>query len=97
MKWMTIGTPPFDSIETLDRIRGELDATQYGLEASYAGTAEDGTLRVVTVWESKEHADRFFTEVLGPTLARVLAPEPVGAQQVVGVQVERISTANPVA
>jgi hypothetical protein len=31
------------------------------LQEHRVGTATDGHLRVVSLWESKEHADRFFT------------------------------------
>lgn len=41
------------------------------------------------MWESKDHADRFFREVLGPVLARVLGPEPAGAPTTTGMEVLR--------
>jgi hypothetical protein len=59
------------------------------MEARYIGTTDDGTLRVVSLWQSKSHADRFFAEKLGPALAKVLAPEPVGASNLVGMNVQR--------
>ena len=67
-----------------------------GLEARYVGTAS-GTLRVVTSWESKAHADRFFAEKLGPALAKVLGPEPAGAPEVIGIDVVRSYVREPVA
>jgi hypothetical protein len=41
-----------------------------GLVATYAGTGPDG-LCVISVWESKAHADRFTAEQLVPTLQRL--------------------------
>ena len=61
-----------------------------------SGTADDGTLRVISLWESKAHADRFFTEKLGPALAKVLGPEPVGAPTAVGIDVARTYARQPV-
>jgi hypothetical protein len=96
MQWITIGTPPFRSIEQLDSIFAQLDSVP-GLEARYAGAAQDGTLRVVVLWESKAHADRFFTETLGPALAKALGPEPVGTPEVVGIDVARSYVRQPIA
>jgi hypothetical protein len=45
-----------------------------GLQARYVGSG-DGKLRLVPLWESKEHADRHLGERLGPTLAQALGPE----------------------
>jgi hypothetical protein len=54
-------------------------------------------LRVVSPWESKAHADRFFTGTLPPVLAKVLGPEPVGAPETIGIDVARSYTREPVA
>ena len=94
--WITIGTPPFRSIEQFDQVIAQVGADPEGLEARYAGTAEDGSLRVISVWSSKAHAERFMTEKLGPALAAVLGPEPVGAPTAVGVDVARSYTPQPV-
>jgi len=67
-----------------------------GMDVRYVGTADDGTLRVISLWESKAHADRFFTEKLGPALAKVLGPEPVGAPTAVGIDVARTYARQPV-
>ena len=74
MQWITVTTPPFGWIEQFDKVRPQLGEIPAGLQARYLGTA-DGKLRIVTLWESKEHADRYFAERLGPTLARALGPE----------------------
>ncbi|MDQ3679097.1 MAG: hypothetical protein M3378_00835 [Actinomycetota bacterium] len=67
------------------------------LEARYVGRAEDGKLRVVTLWQSKTHADRFFTETLGPVLAEALGPEPVGVPEAIGIDVARSYVREPLA
>ena len=95
--WMTIATPPFTDIETFDRVVAQFGGTPDGLRARYVGTADDGKLRVASLWESKEHAERFFTGSLGPALARVLGPEPVGASTTTGIDVLRVHAPEPVA
>ena len=93
--WLTIATPPFRSIEQLDEVVARVGDRPDGMQARYAGTAEDGSLRVVSVWESKAHADRFMSERLGPALAAVLGPEPVGTPQALGIDVARSFTPEP--
>lgn len=96
MKWIAVATPPFRSIEQFDQVMGQLGAEPEGLDARYVGSTADG-LRVVTLWESKEHADRFFADRLGPALAKVLGPEPAGKPQVFGIEVARTYVRHPVA
>ena len=96
MQWITIATPPFRSLDQFDKIVAEMDGQPEGLQARYVGTT-DGAFRVVTVWESKAHADRFFAETLGPVLARALGPEPVGTPEIVGIDVARSYVREPVA
>ena len=84
--WLTIATPPIKSLDQLDQAMSA--AVPDGLRARYACQA-DGEFRVIAVWETKEHADRFFSEVLGPILARVLGPEPAGAPAMTGMEVLR--------
>jgi hypothetical protein len=97
MQWITVSTPPFGSIEQLDTVFGQIGGVPDGLEARYAGPAGDGKLRVVVLWQSKAHADRFFTETLGPALAKALGPEPAGTPEVVGIEVARAYVRQPVA
>jgi hypothetical protein len=96
MQWITVATPPFNSIEQFDATLAEAGGNPDGLEARYVGTA-DGRLRVVSLWQSKAHADRFFTETLPPVLAKVLGPEPVGTPETIGIDVARSYTREPVA
>jgi hypothetical protein len=91
MQWIAVAKPPFTSIEQFDQVMENIGNEPEGLEARYVGSSEDG-LRVVTLWESKAHADRFFAERLGPALAKTLAPEPAGAPSVLGIDVARAYT-----
>jgi hypothetical protein len=93
--WITVATPPFRSVEQFDQVMRHVGEEPEGLEARYVGTSEDG-LRVVTLWESKAHADRFFADRLGPALAKVLGPEPAGKPTVLGVEVARTYTRQPI-
>ena len=97
MQWITVATPPFGSIEQFDEVLAHLGQEPDGLEARYVGPADDGKLRVVTLWESKAHADRFFADTLGPALAKVLGPEPVGIPEATGIEVTRTYRREPVA
>ena len=89
MTYITVVTPPFDDVERFDETVRRLDGPHDGLEARYVGRADDGRLRVITLWESKAHADRFFAQTLGPLLARTLGPEPRGEVHKVGMDVAR--------
>ncbi|WP_232667765.1 hypothetical protein [Pseudonocardia sp. TRM90224] len=57
-----------------------------GFIARFAGKV-DGGLRVISVWESKSDADRFFTEQLGPLLRELVGGDP-GRPQVSELNVE---------
>src|SRR5215212_7818792 len=83
--WITVATPPFTDIERFDEVVAHIGQDPDGMLARYAGATEDGSLRVVSLWESKAHADRFATERLGPALAAVLGPEPEGASLGTGI------------
>ena len=97
MAWITVATPSFASIEHVDAVLAQLDGAPDGMEERYIGTAEDGKLRVVSLWQSKAHAERFFAEKLGPALAKALGPEPVGASEILGIDVQRSYVRQPVA
>ena len=89
MKWITVATPSFATLDQVDAVVAQLDGPPEGMEARYIGSTADGDLRVVSLWATKEHADRFFTEKLGPAVAKALGPEPTGASEVVGIEVAR--------
>ncbi|QNE18737.1 hypothetical protein F1D05_13505 [Kribbella qitaiheensis] len=95
MQWIAVATPPFGSIEQFDQVMSNMGQEPDGLQARYVGTAGDG-VRVVTLWESREHAERFFAERLGPVLAKVLGPDPAGTPEILGIEVARTYTRQPV-
>lgn len=95
MQWISIVTPPFGSVEQFDQVMQQVGAEPEGLQERYVGNTADG-LRVVAVWDSKQHADRFFADQLGPALAKVLGPEPAGRPDVLGVEVARAYSRQPV-
>jgi hypothetical protein len=55
-------------------VSARLGTNQPGFIARFAGETAEG-LRVISVWESKADADRFFAEDHGPLLAELLGPE----------------------
>ena len=95
MKWITVATPPVKTIEQFDQVVSRFGEAPEGLETRYVGS-DGGKLRVVSLWSSKSHADKFFAEKLGPALASVLGPEPVGLAEVIGIEVERSFVSEPV-
>jgi hypothetical protein len=96
MKWITVATPSFASLDEADAVIAQIDRAPDGMEARYVGTAGDGTLRVVSLWESKEQAERFIADKLGPAVTRALGPEPDGTSELVGIDVARSYVRQPV-
>ena len=93
--WITVATPSVTSLEQVDAVLAQLTGPPDGAKARYIGTTEDGQIRVVSLWDSKAHADRFFTEKLGPAMAAALGPEPAGASEITGVEVARSYVREP--
>ena len=93
---ITVATPSFASLDQVDAVIAQLDGPPEGMHARYIGTTEDGDLRVVSLWESKAHAERFLTEKLGPAVAKALGPEPKGASELVIIDVARTYEREPV-
>jgi hypothetical protein len=81
MAWMTIAKPPYTSIDDYHKVMEAVGTEPDGLHARYVGSGPDG-VRVVAIWESQQHAQRFLTERLAPALAKVLGPEPQGLPEV---------------
>lgn len=94
--WITVATPPMTDLALFDKICAAA-GDPAGALARYAGPAGDGRLRVVVLWESQAHAEAFFADKLGPAIATVLGPEPMGRPEVVGITVEREYVAAPAA
>jgi hypothetical protein len=97
MPYIVVATPSFPSLSQLDEVVDRLGEAPEGLLQRHAGTAPDGTLRIVSVWESKADADRFLTsERLGAVIAQVLGPEPAGTPERLGIDVARSFVREPV-
>ena len=95
MSWMLIATPPLRTVEQFDAVTADA-GTPEGLEGRWCGRTENGDLRVVTLWTSREDAERFLSERLGPAFARVLGPEPAGRPEILGLEVLRSWVPTPV-
>jgi hypothetical protein len=94
MSYLTIAKPAFGTLEGFQKIMGARGIGQgepEGLEARYVADVGDG-IRVVAVWKSKEHADRFLEERLAPALATAF-DEPQGRPQMLQGDVANSYTA----
>lgn len=87
--WIAVATPPFSSLDQIDAVLSELEPPPDGLEARYVGTTPDGEFRIVSLWESQGHAEQFFTNRIGPTIAKVHGPGSIPASLLVGIDVAR--------
>jgi hypothetical protein len=96
MQWITVATPSFATLDEIEAVLAQLTGPPEGMIARYIGHATDGQLRVVALWESKAHADRFLNETLSSAVAKAFGPEPSGLSQVIGVDVERTYVREPV-
>jgi hypothetical protein len=95
MSWITIATPPFPTIEQFDAVCAQFGGEPDGQQARYAGMV-DGRPRVVAVWTSKAHADRFLADVLRPALASALGPD-AGSPEVLAFDAVRSNVREPAA
>jgi hypothetical protein len=48
----------------------------------------DGKLCIVAIWDSREHAQAFMAERLGPGLRQLLGEAPATPPRTVGIEVE---------
>lgn len=74
MTFVAVATPPMTSIEEFDALIKNLQDPPEGMKARYVGTC-GSELRVVSVWDTQEHADRFFAGILAPALAKAFGSE----------------------
>ena len=86
MAHMTIAKPPLKSIDAFRKVMAAVGDEPDGLQARYVGTTDDGSVRVVAIWESQAHAQRFLTEKLAPAFTKALGPEPHGLPEVIHVE-----------
>ena len=82
MSYLTIAKPAFGTLDGFAKIMAAQAGAgePHGLQARYVADVGDG-IRVVAVWESKEHADRFLEERLAPALATAF-DEPQGRPEI---------------
>jgi hypothetical protein len=79
-----------DSPATIDfhrHVNARLGFDHPGFVASFAGETGTG-LRVISVWESKGDADRFFAEQLGPLVAEMVGPDRAGSAEITELEVQ---------
>src|SRR4051812_2537525 len=77
--------PPFDSLEDVDAVLAALDGPPEGMEARYVGRTTDGHLRIVSLWTSQQHAERFLNGELGAAVAKALGPERSAVAELVAI------------
>jgi hypothetical protein len=76
---MTFATDGRDVLDLYDKANAKMHTVgeaPAGLIFHWAAKTERGDLRIVDVWESREHFDRFFGERLGPASAELQLPKP---------------------
>ncbi len=78
---------PAGSVQNLDKLMTDILPEPDGLAARYAGMV-DGKLFIVALWDSREHAETFMTQRLGPGLRQLLGAAPARPPRSVGVEVE---------
>ena len=94
MSYLTIAKPAYSTLDGFQKLmtpQGIGQGEPEGLQARYVADVGDG-IRVVAVWESKQHADRFLEERLAPALATAF-DEPQGRPQVLQGEVANSYTA----
>ena len=65
------------STKNYDAIKDTIGANHPGLICHTAGfDDQSGVFRIVDTWETKEDAQRFYDETLGPQLQAMLANDP---------------------
>jgi heme-degrading monooxygenase HmoA len=77
MAWGFISELPI-SREQYDRLNREIGQDPEGLILHTSSEKDDGTMRIVDVWESKEAFERFEQETLMPAIGRLGVPAPEG-------------------
>jgi hypothetical protein len=79
---------PAGTVANLDTLMTDILAEPDGLAARYAGVV-DGKLCIVGIWDSREQADAFMRNQVGPALRKLLGDgAPSGPPRVLGIEVE---------
>jgi hypothetical protein len=71
----------YDEVNARIRASG-VDPAQAGLLFHAAGEAEDGSWRIVEIWESPEALRRFGDETLGPIIGEVIGADAPARESV---------------
>ena len=79
MSILSIATPPVAGKEGVERVIAALGGEPDGLQARFV-IADGDKVKVVAVWESLEHLERFGREKLGPAITQVMG-EPTGTPE----------------
>jgi hypothetical protein len=96
MPIVRIVSPRDVTLEIYQRVRERMDTDNNPPEGLILHTASevDGRLKVVDVWESEEHAERFGRERLGPAIMEV-APEVGGPPEASQIEIYEIKNLQP--
>jgi hypothetical protein len=78
---------PARTVENLDKLMTDILPAPDGLAARYAGMV-DGKLCIIAIWDSREHAETFLTERLGPGLRQLFGEAPATRPRSLGIEVE---------
>ena len=78
---------PARTVENLDKLMTDILPEPDGLTARYAGMV-DGKLCIVAIWDSRESAQAFMSERLGPGLRQLLGQAPTNPPRSLGIEVE---------
>lgn len=73
--------PPMGA-EQYDELDAKIDPISNrpeGMIFHSAGPSPDGGWRILDIWESQEHFDRFFSEQVGPSMLELLGAEAMAA------------------
>jgi hypothetical protein len=88
MTYITVvDNSPARTVENLDKLMTDILPEPDGLAARYAGMA-DGKLCIVAIWDSREHAEAFMTERLGPGLRQLFGEAPTSPPRTLGLEVQ---------
>lgn len=80
MPIVRITSPREVTYEIYERVEAKVDAANNPPDGLIIHTAcvVDGSLKIVDVWESEEHANRFGQERLGPAIAEIAGEQMAG-------------------
>jgi hypothetical protein len=92
MPIVRIVSPDEVTYEVYQQVEAKLDAANNPPDGLIVHTASevDGKLKIVDIWESEEHAQRFGQERLGPAIEEIVGPDAAGPPRPDQVQIYEI-------